>query len=201
MLSLRTRLFVVISLAVLLILAISVVLLLRSRSSKDTNNPDTTPSDQTGTPVSPNNGATGGTPTQPIGTTPAPVVKQFSPLEVEQAGVKQLAKIFIERYNTYSTDNNYDNIREVESMVTGGLWKRISGRLSIPAAPGPFVGVTTRAVSAELGGWDSATADVLVQTHQVTVKNGVTTQTYQGVKIFFLKQGSNWLIDKFEWQK
>ncbi|HLD60561.1 MAG TPA: hypothetical protein VJA27_00275 [Patescibacteria group bacterium] len=200
MLSLRSRLFIVISLAVLIVLAISVALLLRSKKKDTPEVSNTTPTGQVNTPGG-SNGTTGGTTNQPGGTVPAPVVKQLTTVEVEQNGVTQLAKIFIERYNTYSTDNNYDNIREVESMVTAALWKRISGRLTTTST-GPFVGVTTRAISAELGGWTGASADVMVQTAQVSQKDGAAAQTtYQGVTIFFIKQGDNWLVDKFEWQK
>lgn len=189
MMSLRSRIFVLLSLIIFVILAISIgLLVLRDKPEGEV------PNDKA--PAGTNEPVVGGSVSaENVPNTPLPI--QTNPLEVEQNGVKQLARVFVERYNTYSTENDYANIREVEELVTPALWTRISARLSTPPA-GPFIGVTTRAVGATLGAWEDAAATVTVKAYRATTKDGATTNTNQDVTVYFVKTGDAWLVDKFE---
>ena len=185
--SLRARLFILISLTILVILGISLFLLSRVKK--------TTPAEQNQANTTTNNsGTTGQNPV--ISAKPS----TLSPLEREQTGVRQLAKIFTERYGTYSTDNNYENIKEVESVVTPDLWKKLSAKLSTPAT-GPFYGVTTQVLRTDLAQWGTTSATVTVQAVKNVTSNGQTSKVYQNANVTLVKTGEDWLISSFAWVK
>jgi hypothetical protein len=197
MLSFRSRIFIIASVIVLIILSISIFLLVRSRAAK------TPASNQTGT------GATttdaGGTlPLVATGQTAAPIpaglpVRQPTAAEAEQNGVKQLGRIFVERYGTYSTDNNNQNVNEVRSLVTPELWQQIAPKDA--TKPSAFVGVTTQVATMEMTAFTATTADLLYKTVRTQSKNGLTTTTQQTMTVKMVKVGENWLVSSFAWQK
>lgn len=198
MLTLRARIFAVISLAVLVVLAISVLLLIRGKVAQapeaaetpgaPTNIIDQSNFDQNRQIIAP--AAT---------VTPQPIVARLSPLEIEKNSVKQLAKIFVERFNTYSSDNNGQNIREVQNIVTSAMWKRLSGRLGAKST-GPFVGSTTDVLSLELSSWDPPSATVTLRTRQALEEKGTKTTSYKTIAVKLTKVNSAWLVTSYEWQ-
>ncbi len=200
--SLRTRLFIIVSVAVLVILAISTVLVVISKQ-KQKNNPaggnEGTPAEED-KPTPPLRLRT--TPSSPVETIVIPQgasVKKATPLEVSQNTVRQLAKIFIERYGTYSTDNNGQNIREVQSFVTKELWTRISARLGQKTGS-DFVGVTTQVLSVELGNWSDAVAEVKLQTIRTEEKKGTVSNSHQSVTVTLVNSAGEWRVKDFKWE-
>ncbi len=198
--SLRARIFIIVSIAALLVLAISLALVASNKKKKEAANTQTQTQEQAG--VSPSNvidssnfntnfnsaNVSGGiAPTTAIGT-----------VEMEQNSVKQLAKIFIERYGSYSTDNNFQNIKDVEDLVTDELWGKIN---KTSAATSTFMSVLTKAISVNLTNRQSSSAEVSIKTIRTTDQNGTVSQKTQGVKVSLVKQGENWLVSKFEWEK
>lgn len=121
-------------------------------------------------------------------------------LEIEQNSVKQQAKIFTERFNTYSTDSSGQNIKEVRNLVTAAMWKRISGKIGAPAG-GAFVGNTTEALTAHLDTWKPPAATVSLQTRRTIEENGATTSQNQTILISLTKASGAWLVDSYTWQK
>lgn len=196
MLSLRARIFIVISLILLVILGISLLLLFRAKQkaqAPEANLPGVN------APATNN----GGIATQPSipGSAVTPAVKRVSSdLEVEQNAVKQLARIFTERFQTYSTDNQSSNVVEVKSLVTDSLWKRISSRLTVPAA-NAFSGATTEVFSTKLTSWNPPQAVVDIQTIRTLEQNNKTNVKHQGITINLVKQNNNWLVDSYQWGK
>lgn len=127
-------------------------------------------------------------------------IKQLTTLEMQQNAAKQLAKIFIERYNSYSTENNYQNILDSRSLVTDALWNKISQLLNKPTSEN-FVGVTAEVLSATSVNWSDNQAEYLVKTRRTTEKDGVKSEQYQDVKVVLKKIGTppadGWLVDNF----
>ncbi len=193
--SLRARIFILISILVLLVLGVSIFLVVRNK------NKNAQP--EAGTPQS--NTATSGN-GQPDTQTPvgsqAPVglpAKTATPLEIEKNGAQQLAKVFVERYGTYSTDNNFQNIKDVETLVTQSLWSKISAPMSAKTTTGSFAGVTTKVISMNLTSWSDTKATVELKTMRTEEKNGTVTTRYQNATVEMVKVGTSWLIDKIVW--
>jgi hypothetical protein len=199
--SLRIRIFIIISLGVLLVLGVS-FLLLRNRSQKITDNKPTTTStsDTTGfTVIDANNFDT--LPTTPGSAKPSAQVvpKKFDDLEAVKNGVKQLAKVFIERYGSYSSDNNAQNIKEVQALVTADLWRSIQPSTN-PKKPTEFLGVTTKVAYMEMSSWSDTQAEVKFKAIRTQDKNGVISSSQQAATVSLVKQGTSWLVNKFVWQ-
>ncbi len=196
--SLRAKIFIVVSIIILLILGISIGLLIRSKKQAASSAVETPPV------------------TAPLGSTEAgpsansiPLSNQLptvsaprppNPVEVEQQGVANLARVFMERYNTYSSDNNWQNIKEVEHLVTPELWKRLRARIG-SGRSATFMGVTTQVLSVRLGAWQEAAATVIVQALRLTDTNGQQTREQQTGTVAFVKSGGTWLVESFTWEK
>lgn len=201
MLPLRTRIFIIISLAVLLILGISVLVSVLSKRKATAPTPDS----ETTTPTAVLPAGTvlyNGVPVvvSPIaqGLTPPPAP---TTLEAEQNSVRQLARIFTIRYNSYSTDADYQNIREVQDLVTENLWSQISKPLASAGGNANFLGVTTNVIGTELLSWEADAAVVAVKTTSVQDKNGVESNSARSGTVNLVKADGKWLVDKFAWEK
>ncbi len=192
----RARLFIILSIVVLLVLGGSLYFLARSRQKPGATQTQTNTTDGQNTQNTGENFV-------PVTQNPVskpPTVKATS-LATEQAGVVQLAKVFIERYNSYSTDSKYDNIIEVKSLVTANLWQSLSRRLSVTPVSNGFVGVTTAAMSANLLDWKGDSATVTIGVVKETTKDNTVGTAQQSVTVSMVKQDNNWLVDSFTWQK
>jgi len=200
MLSLRARIFIIVSLVVLVILGISVFLVIKSKKNAADGGVTTIPGnnnviDSTNFNYNPNiqTPIVGGQ--IPQGAT----VKPATSLEVEQNAVLQLAKIFIERYNSYSTDSNYQNIVEVQELVTDDLWKSLSAKIG-KTPTGAFVGVTTKVFSSEISDWSAKAATISMSAAINEEKGGNMSDRQAKVSVSLVKNGNDWLVDKFQWE-
>lgn len=202
MMSLRTRLFIIISLVVLLILGVSIFLVVRFGKKA------TTPvenSQNTLTTSDPSNSSTNYPDTQVVNTPIATPPTNFSPEEIEKNTAKQLAKVFIERYGTYSTDNGSENIKEVKSLVVPEFWQTLSARIQEgvvnenQAPSGNFSSMSTQVFNLVLKDWLSNSAVVAMQLVRTEEKDGVRTVKHQNVEINMVKQNGQWLVQNFKW--
>ena len=193
--SLRARIFIIVSILVFLILGISIFLVVSNKNKNTQTQADTTknnvavtdggqPGDQTSVGVKP-----------PVGL-PAKIA---TPLEAQKNGVVQLAKVFVERYGTYSTDNDWQNIKDVATFVTLSLWSKISAPMTVKSASQSFVGMTTKVISMDLTYWSDSKATVELKTTRAEEKNGIVTMRYQNATVELIKQNTVWLIDKISW--
>jgi hypothetical protein len=189
--SLRARIFIIISVIVLFILAVSIFLFVRSKKNNTTS---TNELPGTGASQQGDQAAVSGT-VIPSGVP----VKTLTAEEMEKNSVEQLAKIFVERYGTYSTDNEFQNITESQSLVTGQLWTKISAAMKVKNKPTVFFGVTTKVVSTVLSDWSSDKAVVVLKTIRTENKEGVVKNNYQNATVGMVKVGANWLADTITW--
>ncbi|MDD4477351.1 MAG: hypothetical protein PHY40_04360 [Patescibacteria group bacterium] len=186
MMTLRARIFIIISLVVFFVLGITLLLIV---NKKQTVGETQTVKEEGVLPV---NGAN--TQTQ-INNLNGMQVKPLSGEEAEKKAVGQLAKIFVERYNTYSTDNDFQNIKEVEELCVESFWAKISVKMKV-APSESFKGVTTKVIGVEISDWQKTSAKVILQTAQTEEKDGVATATtYTNFEVSLTKVGDKWLVD------
>ena len=193
-LSLRARIFIVISLVVLFILGVSIFLYVRSKNKT--------------TPVVDNNGETnvsGGNNNIP-GAVPLSVanlenvkVPKMSTTETQQKAVQNLAKIFVERLNSYSSESRYQNMLDVRTLATESYWKQLSARIpaSIPSNSPNFYAVSVDAFGSVLSSWTDKSATVDLQLKITEEKSGNITKKDGQAKVTLVKSGENWLVDNF----
>lgn len=200
MLSLRARIFIIISLIVLIILGISIFLLVRSKKQAvPTELPVATENLPTDTNLSV---------TAPVQVTEIPnniIVNPVSSLEIQQNAAEQIAKIFLERFNSYSSESQYQNVRDVQTLVSKAYWLQLSAKLPAVTATqnttAPFASTITKAYSSKLSSWNDTSAIVELQVKITEEKNGIIKNRDQQAKVSLVKDGQNWLVDKFDWVK
>lgn len=186
---LRTRIFIVASLIVLVILALSILLLIQAKNKKINpapvaNNPTQTTGDQ-------NQVVPGITPTViPTGM----AIKQATPAEVEENAVRKLARVFVERYYSYSSDSNFTNAREVKPLVTNSFWSKISAKLSSTPATS-FVAATTEVVSILSSSIKDNSATVDIKARKTSEQSGITSAAYVEYNVSLVKIGDMWLVN------
>lgn len=195
MINFRVKTFVIISVIVLIILAAAMAVLVLMKQKPVTTEPETTAPidviDQNNFPLT-----VGEEPTViPNGA----VSKPLSSEDILKNAAKQTAKIFIERYGSYSTDAQGQNIKEVENLVTEDLYKEISPRIGNSASD-IFIGVTTRALTLVLSEYADNQAMVEINARRETTKGDVTEVKNQKVKVWLASINNGWLVEKFEWQ-
>lgn len=190
--SLRARIFIIVSILVLFILGVSIFLMINKNKS--------TPADENGqTAAPPGGGASVPAPSSIATSIPEGLpAKTATPLEAEQNGVQQLAKVLVERYGTYSSDNNWQNIKDVQTLVTKSLWSKLSSQMKA-ASTDAFVGVTTKVIGMDLTQWSDAKAVIKLKTVRTEEKNGKFTTYYQNASVEMVKQNEQWLADKLTW--
>ncbi len=204
-LPLRQRLLIVIGSVVVLIVLVTVAIQLVVRQKKATqmaNVATTTPAFPDTSDSTVNGGNTlGGNTVLPTVIPAGLPVKPLTTLEERQNQVRQIAKIFSERYGTFSTDGNFENIREVQPMVTADMWKKISGPLTGKPKPGVFSSATTQVVSTEMASWSETAAQVTIRVLKEENKDGIVKNSQVFGTVDLVKQGDNWLVNKFNWTK
>lgn len=198
--TLRTRVFIIISVAALLVLGVSLILVVRSRRPAPAAILSVT-----GTPakvIDSNNfeaekiiGALA--PESTVGVTVKPPTTE----EVQKNAARQAAKIFYERYGTYSTDNSFQNIRDVETLVTPAFWNKLSPSIRQSAPAANFSALTTKVISAVLEDWRGNGATAALSVVRTEIKNNTETTSQVQVKVEVVKAGEQWLVDGFTVQK
>lgn len=172
----------------LLILGISIFLLVINRKPAPVviDGVNRTPSNNT---VPPTPGATA---------TVIPTGAKVQPLtatETEENTVKKMATIFVERYNSYSSDAAFQNIRDVETLVTPAYWKKLSPLLKNTTPAASYTAATTEVVVAEVSPLVNSAATVTIKARRESIEKGVSTTAYQTIRVSMQKQGAAWLVD------
>jgi len=198
MLTLRSRIFILISIVVLIILAIVIFLLVMAKKPSlifGTKTPTTTENYNT---------ADGNTPVG-IGTPAA--VTDFSQIKVKVQGTedaeknaaRQTARIFIERYNSFSNESSWQNVRDVENLATTDLWKVISKPMEKNSGLSTnSLVVVTGVASLNLTEWSASAAKVAVMANRTETRSGVETKLVKNYNVVLVKTGDNWLVDDFK---
>jgi len=193
MITLRARIFIFISIIVLLIIGISLLIIVMTRKGNVT--PPATGTEAT----TAQNDGVANAPAQGIVPTPVAglAVRPQPTLDAQKNAVKQLARLFIERYNSFSSNNEWVNITEVKDLVTADVWSKISQYIGKNSG-GTAVAVVTQAVSVSLSNWQDTSATVLISTVRDETRNSVTQHLQKNYQVEMLKVGEQWLVNKFE---
>lgn len=204
MLSLRARLFFIISLIVMAILGISLFLIFKPKPTPTIVVDNGVQNGGVNTPT--NNNQNGGVVVEnPLAGGELAkniTVKPATKVENQENSVRQLAKIFYERYGTYSSDNNYQNILDVKTLVTPEYWQTLSAKIkSAPDTSQPFVGVTATVLMMELSEIKDADAKVYLKANINEEKNSVIANRYQELTVSLTKKDGAWFVSAIDLMK
>ncbi|MGC9048741.1 MAG: hypothetical protein ACP5IX_00760 [Patescibacteria group bacterium] len=147
------------------------------------------------TPIVPaKEGVTGVTPvTSPV-TIPTvdPITKLKNDLTIQ-------ARVFIERYGTWSNQSNFENFEDLMPFMTDKLKAETQALISEyqKIEKSSYYGLTTNIVSLNLENFIvDEKAEFSASVQQQETKNGQVNILYKTVKLTFVKEGTKWLGDE-----
>ncbi len=189
----KTKIEIALALAVIMLFA-AFLLFWRQKAATPTT---TTPTSTTGITSSKDKltTSTGSTDTT---TTPAPVV-------VKETSATTVARTFVERLGSYSSESDAANIEDILPMATASFQKQLEtlAKQARASSDGSYYGVSTLVVTAPKTVGSTSTQTVLSMTTQreETVGDpGNTTIKYQSITITLVKSGTTWLVDGYTWK-
>lgn len=124
-----------------------------------------------------------------------------TPVEIEKKGVESFARVFTQIYGSFSSDNNYQNVYDVQALATPQLWSKIKPPTTPKPAAASFTGVTTQVLLTSLLVWNGTSATVEVEALRTQTSAGKTSTFNQKAVVTLVKQGDSWLVDSFTWAK
>jgi len=191
MLDLRQRIFIIIGLVAGLILALA--LLISGGRDKDAGPAGgvvaTTPVAEAGLPP-------GVLREPPAGATPgaAPAVS-YDPDEVYAA---QVARIFVERFGSYSNQNDNQHIADAMVMATDRMAAWLETQTLAPGVV--YSGVITKVVASSVTKRETDRVEVTIDVQQVSEGEGAGGVTDKSGRVELLKVGNEWKVDGLYWE-
>ena len=136
--------------------------------------------------------------TQGQTTAPAVKAKPKSAAPLPDVYVKQLTEIFVERFFTYSNQNDNSHIEDAVAMSTAVMTKWVKTQAQKMALE--YQGVTTQVVASSVRSLTADKAVVGVDVQQVFEGSDSKTVSRTG-RAELISVGKDWKIDGFYWEK
>lgn len=140
------------------------------------------------------------------GTSAASAVKPLTQAELtaaqKETAVKNQAKLFVERFGSYSPGADFANFDELKTIVTPSVaqWlEEYKKQLLAKQAPN-FSGVTTRVVSQKIISLEDKKASVLASAQQEEILGQTPNVSYQDMLVKLVWRNDEWLVDGAFWQ-
>jgi len=123
----------------------------------------------------------------------------------DEASILRLARIFAERYGTFSNRNNFENITALEPFMTAAFQKSSAEYITKQqgkGVPQEFYGITTTVAALEIQDYVQAkSATVRIATRRVETKgNQDPTISTQYIRINFQNVSGSWKVSGASWE-
>ncbi len=193
MITLRQRVFIIVSVVLAIVLAILLYLLYGKKPTTNTTTNTTGPVTSSTVTVT--------TPAQGTDTAPVNTLPTYS----EDIYIKQQAKIFVERFGSNSTQNPNQNIEDSLVLTTPSMQTWLKKQMT--EASRDYVGQVTEVLASKISDKTVTNATVHIEVQQTieTKKDGAVGATSKEVKqrkgrVTLVKSGNDWLIDGLYWE-
>ncbi len=121
---------------------------------------------------------------------------------------KQMARPFAERFGSYSNQSDYGNIEDLERMMSSTMKKwadeYVANLRNNVKYSGEFYGIVTRSfLEPEISTFNpsSGKVEVMILTQREETSALAEAKIFdQKIKITFIKEGGEWLVDEATWQ-
>ncbi len=123
--------------------------------------------------------------------------------EQTEITLERLAFSFAERFGSYSSSSDFENLRDLESLMTDNMKNWVDNLIaaSRPSDGLPW-GITTTALSLESSVVTDQDATFVIATQRVENRLGQTgPKIYkQNIELKMIKFADKWLVDQVTWQ-
>lgn len=131
-----------------------------------------------------------------------------NPAEASAISLKAIGLSFVERFGSFSSQSNYENINELRTFMTPKMqaWSdRYIAEQKASADPNAeFYGVTTYALSNEVLDFDeeAGRATLLINTQRIETRGANRSQTvsYKEITVELERVENVWYVDSATWQ-
>lgn len=149
---------------------------------------------------------------KPEGSTPTPEnpspVDELPPIEAEDVPPPQAvsaqttSRIFVERFGSYSSESDFQNITDVLSLATPTFQAQLQNLANTQQLGDEYYGVSTFVISSKVTAETETTMTLLVTTQrrEAIGAPGNTSTRYQDIEVNLEKVGEDWLISGYTWQ-
>lgn len=126
--------------------------------------------------------------------------------DLTEIDLKKLAASFAERFGSYSNQSKYDNFKDLKLFMSDSMksWtdEFIEEKMNEDYS-GEYYGISTKAVVVTVDNFDpsNGVASATVETQRIEGREGEEDNViYQDLKINFVKDNKNWVVDEANWQ-
>ncbi|MEK9156519.1 MAG: hypothetical protein AAB448_00030 [Patescibacteria group bacterium] len=125
--------------------------------------------------------------------------------QVQEVSAGTIARTFVERIGSYSSESDYQNVADVSRIVTAELAAKLEEDAEDARAQSPdnggYYGISTSYVGAKNIEESEAAITLLVQTQREESfgSPGNSTVRYQTVEVTLIKEGKNWKVSEYTW--
>lgn len=125
--------------------------------------------------------------------------------QVQEVSAGTIARTFVERIGSYSSESDYQNVNDVSSIVTTELAAQLEEDAEEARAQSPdnggYYGISTSYVGAKNIEESDAAITLLVQTQREESfgSPGNSTVRYQTVEVTLVKEGQDWKVSEYTW--
>ena len=115
-----------------------------------------------------------------------------------------VARVFVERFGSFSSENGYTNIDEVLSLATESLQSDLASLAADARSEGSdsYYGISTRVLSVSTVSSTDTTQimSVVTQREESIDSPANTSVRYQTIALTLVADGDSWLVDAFAWE-
>jgi len=118
--------------------------------------------------------------------------------------LSRVAAAFAERYGSYSNQGDYENLEELQSLMTESLAAETQAFIDQARsgeAGAAYVGLTTRALNTNVSSYseESGAAAVVVKTQREKITAEGSQVYYQDIELDFVLVGESWQVSSASW--
>lgn len=134
-------------------------------------------------------------------------VSQEDPYQVVAYDAEKKAKLFAERFGSFSNQSNYSNIADVTILMTPSMrvWaENYLAELRRQPYSGDYYGIITTAIVSETLAYDEAAGiiNLVITTERQETKGLEAGPLYeQKIEIDLVREGNDWLVDRAQWRE
>ncbi len=122
---------------------------------------------------------------------------QTAPEATNQTTAKQTARIFVERFSSYSSQNENEHIESVMPLITGEMRDWVKKQTIDQTIE--YSGQTTEVISSNVEESSSDEANVQIQARITRRKDGAESTTQKNGRVELTKVNGSWKVNGFFW--
>ncbi len=129
---------------------------------------------------------------------PGVIQSQVTPLTSSQLSLKAIVRTFVERFDSYSNQDNNKHIADVIQFATPHMVAWIKTQTKTQSTK--YQGVTTHVLVERITSQTDTDAKVAIQVQKIMSSNGKQTITYPKGSVALVKMNGEWKVDGLYWK-